>query len=46
MYRSALVSLSATHSTAPSPDVDSPDGCAIQTSGSGPSRSASTVVPA
>ena len=44
--RIALVSLSATQRRAPSADTDNPDGWAIHTSGSGPSRSASTVVPA
>ena len=41
-----LVSLSATQSRVPSAETDSPDGWAIHASASGPSRSASTVVPA
>ncbi len=42
----ALVSLSAIQSRAPSAETESPDGCASHASVSGPSRSASTVVPA
>ena len=44
IQRSDDVSLSAIHSR--SPAADRPDGCAIHTSGNGPSRSDSTVVPA
>src|SRR5690348_10704099 len=46
IQRTALDSLSAIHSRRPSGEVDSPDGWAIQASSIGPSRSASTVVPA
>ena len=44
IHRRAEVSLSAIHNR--SPAADNPEGWASHTSGSGPSRSASTVVPA
>jgi hypothetical protein len=44
--RSALDSASTIHRRLPSGAVDRPEGWLIQTSCSGPSRNASTVVPA